>query len=140
MNLKSLESWEANMNKLSEISEEMAVKLLRELEFDEHLQGTRYHAMSGGSPVILLKLQEAKDFLHMGSEYSLLTHGGGGTINFLDWVKLKSWIADVFGDQELAEAIEEEIERGTCYADRYGPIKKLIEERLSQCNALVNSN
>lgn len=121
------------MGRLSEVTEEMAVKLLSGVEFSEHLKGTKFHAMSGGVPIFMRELQEASDFLQTGSLGSLLTLGGGGTINYLDWTKLKNWVADVFGDQELADAIGEEIDKGNSYLNTISPIKELLEERLQQC-------
>ncbi len=128
------------MGRFSDVTEDFAMKLLSEVNFDLRFNGTRFHAMSGGIPVVFTELREVKDFLHVAPLQSLLTVGGGGTVNYVDWTKLQTWVADVFGDQELAHAIGEENEKGTCYADRIGPIKALIEERLLQCEALVNSD
>jgi hypothetical protein len=58
-------------------------------------------------------------------------------VNYLDYTKLKSWIADVFGDQELANAIGAEIEKSKSLVECIDPIKQLIEERLKQCKALI---
>lgn len=125
------------MGRLSEVTEKLAIKLLSEVEFGQHIQGTRSTPMSGGLPVILTNLQEAQEFLYMGSPESLKVVGGHGFINYLDLGKLKTWVDEVFGDQELANAIGEEIEKGSSYADRILPIKQLIEERLEQCKALL---
>lgn len=125
------------MSNLSQVTEELAVKLLSEVDFSQRLQGTRYHAMAGGMPVVFLELQEVKDFLHVGSLQSLLTCGGGGTINYLDWTKLKTWIAEVFDDQELANSIGKEIEKGKSFVESMGPIKGLLDERLQQCKILL---
>lgn len=140
MNLKNRESWENRMSRLSEVTEEMAVKLLSEVEFNKHLKGTKFHAMSGGLPVFMTKLEEVKNFLQAGSMESLLTLGGGGIINYLDWLKLKNWVADVFGDQELADAIGEEIEKGHSYINTIVPMRELVEERLQQCKDLLQKN
>ncbi len=128
------------MSKLSQVTEELAAKLLSEVDFSQRLQGTRYHAMAGGMPVVFLQLQEAKDFLHVGSLQSLLTCGGGGTINYLDWTKLKTWVAEIFGDHELAESIGKEIAKGKSFVETMGPMKELLEERLQQCKELLQYN
>lgn len=125
------------MNRLSDVTEDMAIKLLGEVEFGQHLQGTKFHSMSGGLPVIFTELQEANDFIHVGTLRSLLILGGGGTVHYLDFHKLKTWLSDVFNDQELANAIGLEIEKGRSYVETMGPIKELIEERLKQCRSLL---
>lgn len=115
----------------------MALKLLREVEYQNHIRGTRYHAMAGAGTVLMTHLHEVNDFLSIDSPESLKLTGGGGAINYIDLNKLKDWIAQVFDDQELSNAIGEEIERGSCYADRVGPTKQLIAERLHQCRSLL---
>ncbi|MBM4764515.1 hypothetical protein [Bacillus sp. B15-48] len=117
----------------------MATKLLSEIDFTHHLQGVKYHAMSGGTPVYITGLVEAKDFLHFSSVESLTTLGGGGTIHYLDFTKLRTWVENMYEDQELSDAIAEEIEKGSCYADTIGPIKQLLEERIKQCQSLVQN-
>ncbi len=139
MSSKIKGSWENNMNRLSEVKGELAAKLLSEVEFDQHIIGTRYHAMSGGTPIYITGLKEVAVFLHFGSPKSLLTLGGGGTINYIDFTNLRNWISDVFGDQELAKAIDREIETGTCFANTVGPIKQLLEERIAQCESVLKA-
>jgi hypothetical protein len=132
-----MESWLNNMGRLSEITEEMANRLLNDVEYGNHLTGTKVHPMAGNSTYVLMNLQEAKDFLHIGSLESLVVLGGGGTVNYLDWIKLKNWVAEVLDDQELALAISIEIDKGKCYAETMGPIRGLLEERLAQCQAIA---
>ncbi len=139
MNLKNKESWVNKMGRLSGVTEDLAMKLLGEVAYGQHIQGTRSTPMSGGIPIIITTFQEAQEFLYIGSPASLKIIGGQGFISYLDLAKLKTWISDVFGDQELADAIGEEIEKGSCYADRIGPIKQLMEERLLQCNAALGN-
>ena len=127
------------MGRLSEVTEELAMKLLSEVDFKLRFQGTKFHAMSGGVPVIFTELREVKDFLHVGSLNNLLTVGGGGTVNFVDWIKLKAWISDIFTDYELAEAIGKEIEKESSYIKTVGPIRELLEERLEQCKLILDS-
>jgi hypothetical protein len=127
------------MDRFSDVTEDFAMKLLSEVSFDLRFNGTKFHAMSGGIPVVFTELQEVKDFLHVAPLPSLLTVGGGGTVNYVDWTKLIAWVEEVFGDQELARAIGEEIEKGNSYVKTMGPIKNLIEERLLQCRALLQS-
>jgi hypothetical protein len=132
-----MESRVNNMGRLSAITEEMASRLLSDVEYGSHLTGTKVHPMAGNSTFVLMNLQEAKDFLHIGSLESLVVLGGGGTVHYLDWVKLKNWVAEVMCDQELANAISEEIDKNKCYAETMGPIRELLEERLAQCQALL---
>lgn len=128
------------MTRLSNVNEKQAVKLMSEVDYGKHLQGSKITAMTGGIPVLIMSLQEVKEFLYVGDPESLSLKGGGGRINYLDLNELKIWTAEVFGDQELANAIDEEIEKGSSYVERIQPIKQLIEERLAQCKALLECN
>jgi hypothetical protein len=139
MNLKNKESWENNMSRLSEVSEEEAAKFLSEVEFVNHIKGTTFHAMSGGKEVYILGLKEVAQFLHFGSMKSLTTLGGGGTINYMDFAKLRTWISDIICDKELAEAIDEETKKGSGFAHMVRPIKDLLQERVNQCEAVLQS-
>ena len=137
MNLKNKESWENNMSRLSQVTEEQAAKFLSEVEFANHIKGTTFHAMSGGKAIYILGLKEVAQFLHFGSMKSLTTLGGGGTINYIDFAKLRIWVSDIIGDQELAEAIDEEMEKGSGFAHMIEPIKELLQERVNQCESVL---
>lgn len=127
------------MGRLSMVNEEMATKLLSEVEYGQHIEGTKMTPMTGGTTSFICSLKEVLSYLFMSSTESLSIMGGMGIIGYVDLDKLKNWVNDTFGDQELATAIGEEIEKGSCYADRVGPIRQLIEERLQQCKALLPS-
>ena len=125
------------MGRLSEYNEELVVTLLSELE-SQQIQEMEPPSMSDEISVLITYLQEAQNFLQEGfSEYNLKNLGIHGFINYLDLDELPTWTFEVFGDQELTAAIDEEIKKSTCYADRVGPIKQLLEERLQQCEAIV---
>lgn len=127
------------MGRLSMVNEELASKLLSEVEYGQHIEGTKMAPMTGGVILFICSLKELLRDMFMSSIESLSIIGGNGIIGYVDLDKLKNWVNDAFGDHELAVAIGEEIEKGTCYADRVGPIRQLIEERLQQCKALLTS-
>ena len=125
------------MSRLSAVTKEMASKLLSEVEYGSHLVGSKMHPMSGSTDVILMELEDVLNFFHMGAIETLVIIGGGGVVHYLDYSDLKMWVSNVFGDEELANAIGEEIDKGKCFADTMGPIWELLNERIQQCKTIL---
>jgi hypothetical protein len=126
---------------LSQPSEELAAKLLGKVSFEDRLEVTRFAAMAGDIRSWVYTLQDAAKFLHMSRIEDLVQIGGRGGIGYIHPPALQRWVRDVFRDEELASAIQEEIEAGSCYAERMVGIKRLLEQRLAQCqDALANDS
>jgi len=122
---------------LSEPSRELAVRLLGKVRFEDRLEVTRSAAMAGDIRSWVYTLQEAADFLHVSRIEDLVQIGGRGGIGYIHPPALQRWVRDVFQDDELASAIEEKIEAGSCYAERMVGIKRLLEQRLAQCHNVL---
>jgi hypothetical protein len=122
---------------LSEPSRELAVRLLGKVRFEDRLEVTRSAAMAGDIRSWVYTLQEAAYFLHMSRIEDLVQIGGRGGVGYIHPPALQRWVGEVFQDEELASAIGEEIEAGSCYAERMVGIKRLLEQRLDQCHDVL---
>jgi hypothetical protein len=122
---------------LGEPSRDLAVRLLGKVPFEDRLEVTRSVAMAGDMRSWVYTLQEATDFLHMSRVEDLLRKGGKGGIGYIHPPTLERWVREVFQDQELASAIKQQIDAGHCYAERMVGIKRLLEQRLAQCQDIV---
>ena len=117
---------------------EIATKIVREVGFEERLVGVTMLPMAGTQVSSIYSFQEAVEFLHMDSLQDLLAVGSRSHIGYLDLDQLKTWVSEVFGDKELAERIDKEIQNSGSYAERVKVIKELMQERLSQCKDMCN--
>jgi hypothetical protein len=75
----------------------------------------------------------------MDSLEDLLAVGSHGSVGYLDLNRLKKWISDVFGDMELAEALDQEIGDNDSYMAGLEKAKALMRERLEQCKAITQN-
>lgn len=125
------------MATLSEPSPELAARILSELGSEECLGGYKMSAMAGNTFFPLYSFEAAVNFLHADSFELLSAYGNKGSIGYIDPGVLRRWVAEVFRDQELAEAIDQEIANQESYAAQVEPIRALLAKRLQQCLALV---
>jgi hypothetical protein len=125
------------MAKLSEPSKDLASRILREVDFEERFVGVKMTPMAGNRMTSIYSFQEAVDFLHMDSLEDLLAVGSHGSVGYLDLNHLKKWISDIFGDMELAEALDQGIGDGDSYMAGLEKAKDLMRERLEQCKAVT---
>ncbi|MDI3281340.1 MAG: hypothetical protein QJR13_08235 [Bacillota bacterium] len=124
---------------LSEPSRELALKLLREVEYEERLVGYKMSPATGNEQCSLYSLQEVADFLRMDSLEHYLLKGGHPFIGYIDLEELTRWVGEVLGDQELARALEEELKQGESYQSKVALVKPLLKQRLEQCRALAEA-
>ncbi len=125
------------MTTLTQPSPELVAKILSELGSDECLGGYKISAMGGNAFYPLYSFEAAVNFLYADSYDLLSAFGNKGSIGYIDPGVLGRWVAEVFQDQELAEAIDRETARRENYADQVEPIRVLMAERLQQCLAVV---
>jgi len=122
---------------LSDVSRELATRLLSEVEFDDRLTGWEMRQMSGSEQKFIYGFQEALDFMKIPEFGDLFSPGAGGSIGYLDFEELRKWIAEVLGDRELAEAISE-VQAGTSsYAEGVSEVGALMNQRLKQCRQIL---
>ncbi len=120
---------------LSQPSMELATGLLRELDFQERLVGVRMIPMAGEKNISIYSFRELVDFLHVDLEDGYAKTSG--YIGYMDLAILEKSVREQFGDQELALAIREKVEKGKSYAERVWAIQELLEQRLKQCEEII---
>ena len=109
-----------NMAKLGDPSRELAMKVLTEVDFEHRLNGFILRERAGAVPITMYRFEEVVSLLNDRHPR-------------LDFNELEGWIRETIGDADLAEQIAEAIRKGDSDQDRSLRIKKLLEERLSQC-------
>lgn len=122
---------------LSAIDLENAQKLTRHLEPEEALEAGILTPMAGTRPVRLFSLEEAERFLVIHSGNQVDANSKWVTINYVEPANLSRWIADKLGDAELASAIDVIAATRKAYGFLVPDIKKLLAERLAQCEELL---
>ena len=122
---------------LSDVSRELATRLLSEVEFEDRLTGWQMRQMSGSEQRFIYGFQEALDFMKVPEFGELFSPGAGGSIGYLDFDELTKWVAEVLGDRQLAEAISE-VQAGTSsYSEGVSEVGALMNHRLKQCRQIL---
>ena len=121
------------MMTLTEPSPELRERLLREAGPSERLIGMRMSVMGGSNPTALHTLVAAAHFLHIGTYEEAIRPNNQETIGFIDPVALEKWIRGVFDDEELADAVQEQIDTGDPFGLIANPIRELLQTRALQC-------
>jgi len=122
---------------LSEPTEELVTKLLSPVGAGEHLVGLKMTPMSGVQQYPIHGFRQAVNFLRLDSAGEVLAMGPRASIPYVEPKVLERWVAEVFGDTDLADAIREATNRGNYYVERMDSIRELMEQRLSQCEAAL---
>ena len=125
------------MVSLPEPSRDVALRVVGEVGYEERLLGVKMRPMVGNQEHFIYSVKEVIEFLRMESVEDLLTTGSKSYVGYIDLHVLKKWMAEVIGDQGLAEAIEKELEIRDNFKDQLTSVKALIEQRLDQCLALL---
>lgn len=125
------------MAPLSEPSPEFAGKVLRGVGTKHRLVGVKMTPMAGNLEQPIYSLEGTIKFLEMESREHLIGGGPKGSVPYVDPKFLGRWVADVLGDEELAKAIDEAVERGKNYRERIEAARALMEQRVSQCKAVL---
>lgn len=115
-----------------------ARRILRELDWGEHLIGIDMNPAAGNRDVYLYSLKEAAKFLQFGAAGMGLSTGGKGSISWFEVDRFVVWIRDVIGDPELADAIARDTASETSYHGKVQKLGHLIDARLVQLNELVD--
>jgi hypothetical protein len=111
------------MGKLRFPSNDLSKRILTEVDFEDRLVGFSLRERSRPEPVIMYRFEEVVTLLNDPHPR-------------LDFNEFETWIRKTMGDQELADQIAEVIRIGRSDQDRSLRIKKVMEERLSQCKNL----
>ena len=108
------------MGKLRVPSNDLSKRILTEVGFEDRLVGFSLHERTGPNPVTVYSSEEVVSLLNDPHPR-------------LDFSELEIWVRKTIDDQELAEQIAEAIGKGKSDQNRSDRIRKLMEERLSQC-------
>jgi hypothetical protein len=108
------------MAKLKDPSQELAKKVLTEVDFKDRLNGFLLRERAGALPITLYCFEEVVSFLNDRHPR-------------LDFNELEEWVRETIGDVELAQQITEAINKGDNDQERTYSIRDLMEERLNQC-------
>lgn len=116
-----------------------AQHLMRELTQGERLIGVRMSPMGGAAPTAIYSLASAAGFMETPSAEELDDPYSREPIGYIDPEALVRWIRGVFGDEELASAVREEIDTGRAYAFIAPAIQSLLLMRVQQCSVLLGA-
>jgi hypothetical protein len=111
------------MRKLQDPSRELAKRILTEVDFKDRLNGFSLRERAGAVPITMYSFEEVVCLLNDRHPR-------------LDFNQLEVWVSKTMGDKELARQIAEVVRDGRSDQDRSLRIRKLMEERLSQCKKL----
>ena len=125
------------MVSLPEPTRDVALSIVGEVGFEERLLGIKMMPMVGNQEHFIYSVKEVLEFLRMEPVEDLLTPGSKSYVGYIDLHVLKKWMAEVIGDQGLAEAIQNVLEIKDNFKDQVAEIKTLIADRFSQCVALL---
>ena len=114
------------MATLSTPNEDLAARVLREVDYPQRLVGYRMRERLGAIPVSLYSFEEVVHLL-------------GDKCPYVNLQRLEEWIATVTQDSELAVAIARVTQEETNDRDRLSRIGPLMGERLCQCKKAVQS-
>jgi hypothetical protein len=112
------------MGKLRGPSHDLSKRILTEVGFEDRLVGFSLHERTGPNPVTMYSFEEVLSLLKERHPR-------------LDFTELETWLRKTMRDKELADQIAKAVRRGRSDQDRSLRIKKLMEERLDQCERFI---
>lgn len=112
---------------------ELVEHALREMGWDDSLEGYKMTASAGNAATHLYSLPAAILFL-FGTKWDapLLEPGNKGGINWLDVNELVKWLRDSVGDAELAAAIQERALAFPSYHEQVLAMRDIFTQRMDQ--------
>lgn len=111
---------------------ELTESLRRNVESEERLVGIKMSVMGGANQTPLYSLAAAADFLKIGTYEEAMRPNSQETIGYIDLDALEKWIRGVFGDEELADAIQAQIAQGEAFGIVAPRIRELLQTRALQ--------
>jgi hypothetical protein len=117
---------------LSDPSPELAERLLGAVGPDKRLVGMKMSAMGGSNPVPINTFAAAAGFLRVPRYEDAIRSGSQEMIGYIDPAALAKWLRGVFGDHELADAVQAEIDTGEAFGLIAPRIKELLQARVVQ--------
>ncbi len=111
------------MGKLQDPSRELAKRILTEVDFENRFNGFSLRERAGAVPITMYSFEEVVTLFN--DRYPRL-----------DFDQLEAWVRNIMGDKELASQIAEVVRDEQSNQEKSLRIRKLMEERLSQCKML----
>lgn len=115
------------MEKFTTPSRDLALQILKEVNFENRLIGSLLHVRAGIRTVPLYTLEEA--FILLKEPYPQI-----------DLVQFENWIRTAIKDGELADRIKEVTVQKLNEQDTLPVIRDLVGWRLIQCRQLTEGN
>lgn len=128
------------MTELSPPSKELAARILAPVSFEQRLVGVKMTPMAGNVEQPIVSIPEAAAFLQIASLERVIAAGPRASVPYIDPKALQAWILDVLDDQELSEAIEAQVAKGTNYREQAESARELLKLRIEQAKAVLETD
>lgn len=119
---------------------DLAPQITRTVDVEEALYAAEMQPMAGNKPVWLRSLAEVESFLFALSTEEVRSFSTRQQIHYVEPARLVAWVRDVIGDSELAASLQDVIDTGRPFGQLVPDIKRLIAERLGECDATCASD
>lgn len=113
-------------------SPELAERLLREVGPAERLTGLKMSVMGGSNPIALHSLAQVASFLKIGTYEQAKRANNQETIGYIDLKALEIWVREVLMDEELADAVAEEMATGEPFGIVAPRVREVLMTRAIQ--------
>lgn len=120
------------MSVLSAINQDEAVRYSRLVGPDETLFALRMAPMSGNTPVDIPSVEALQAFLVVVTPEEAARLDMSLRINYTDPKAAASWVREIIGDADLADALDEVVASGKAFGLLVPDIKRVLAERLEQ--------
>ena len=123
---------------LSTPTNEQAERFMRSVELSARLRGGILTPMAGTRPMNLTSLREVADFLVVQPDVQAILHQSPlAQVRYIDPGTISTWVGDVIGDAELAEALDAVVDTSRPFGFLVPEIKSLLAERIAQCDEIL---
>lgn len=113
-------------------SQELAARLRDEVPLSKSLGGIKMSLMGGSNPTTLSSLGAAASFLKAGTVEEAMAPNSQSTLGYIELNALSIWVREVLLDEELADAILEEIADDEPWGFQAPRVKELLMQRALQ--------
>jgi hypothetical protein len=119
-------------------SRELVQHATRELGYDERFTLYKMAASTGTNGVDVYNFPRLVNVLFGTRWDRLLLERGKEAIVWTDFDKLVTWLRDVIGDAEFADAVAAAVAEKEVHKDRMDAITPLFRERVAQYRAMLD--
>ena len=112
-----------------------ACRTMREVEYLHAIPAVEMSPTAGHGPRKLRTLTTIEAFLEPIEDVD--PENRKASVHYVNPIGLASWTREILGDFELADALMRVAEDGRAYGEQVHDLKRLIAERISQCQAAM---